>query len=50
MILVDVRSARSLENSDQQAAGSVRLDPDAAVDEARRLRLPKDAWLIAWCA
>jgi sodium/hydrogen antiporter len=50
VILLDVRTDRSRETSDQQAEGSVRIPPDDVVPEARKLKLPKEAWLIAYCA
>ena len=50
LIILDVRTDRSLETSDQQAAGAVRLPPEHVVAEASELKLPKDAWLIAYCA
>ncbi len=48
VVIIDVRTDRSLD--DLQAAGSVRLPPDEAVSQARKLVLPKAAWLIAYCA
>jgi NhaP-type Na+/H+ or K+/H+ antiporter len=50
VIILDVRTDRSLETSDQQAAGAVRLPPEHVVAEANELKLPKEAWLIAYCA
>lgn len=50
VIVLDVRTDRSLETSDHRARGSVRINPDHAVVEAREKKLPKDAWLIAYCA
>jgi NhaP-type Na+/H+ or K+/H+ antiporter len=50
VIVLDVRTERSRETSDYQAQGSVRLPPDDAISQARQLDLPKDAWLIAYCA
>jgi NhaP-type Na+/H+ or K+/H+ antiporter len=50
LILLDVRTDRSREPSEYQAKGSVRLSPDDAVAEARKLKLPQEAWLIAYCA
>jgi NhaP-type Na+/H+ or K+/H+ antiporter len=48
VIILDVRTDRSLD--ELQAQGAVRLPPDNAVKRARELGLPKDAWLIAYCA
>jgi rhodanese-related sulfurtransferase len=50
VILLDVRTERSREPSESQAKGSVRMVPEGVVAEARDLKLPKDAWLIAYCA
>ncbi len=50
MILLDVRTERSRETSEFQAEGSVRMPPENVVIQARKLNLPKDAWLIAYCA
>jgi NhaP-type Na+/H+ or K+/H+ antiporter len=50
VVMLDVRTERSLETSDLQVKGAVRLPPDDAVRRARELNLPKDAWLIAYCA
>lgn len=50
VIVLDVRSLRSLEASDATAQGAVRIDPERTVHEAERLRLPKEAWLVAFCA
>ena len=50
VILVDVRTERSRDTSDFEAEGSVRIVPENVVIQAQKLRLPKDAWLIAYCA
>ncbi len=50
VIILDVRTERSLETSEQQAQGAIRLPPDDVAQRARELGLPKDAWLIAYCA
>jgi sodium/hydrogen antiporter len=49
-ILLDVRTDRSRDTSDFQAKGSVRIMPDHVVAQANELKLPKEAWLIAYCA
>jgi hypothetical protein len=49
-ILLDVRTERSRDTSDFQAKGSVRMPPENVVIQAKELKLPKDAWLIAYCA
>ena len=50
LILLDVRTEGSLETSESMAQGAIRMPPDHVVEQARELRLPKDAWLIAYCA
>jgi NhaP-type Na+/H+ or K+/H+ antiporter len=50
IILLDVRTERSMETSESMAQSAVRMPPDHVVDQARELNLPKDAWLIAYCA
>lgn len=48
--ILDVRSAASYRGADLQAAGSVRVRPDHAVENAAALALPKHDWLVAYCA
>ncbi len=50
VVILDVRTQRSLETSELTARGSIRLDPERPVQEAQRLHLPKEAWLVAFCA
>jgi NhaP-type Na+/H+ or K+/H+ antiporter len=50
VVLLDVRTERSRETSDSQAEGSIRMPPENVVQQARKLKLPNDAWLIAYCA
>jgi hypothetical protein len=50
VILLDVRTERSMETSESMAQGAVRMPPEHVVAQARELKLPKEAWLIAYCA
>lgn len=50
VILLDVRTERSIGESETMAQGAVRMPPEHVVDQARELKLPKEAWLIAYCA
>ena len=50
VILLDVRTERSMETSESMAQGAVRMPPEHVVEQARELKLPKDAWLLAYCA
>ncbi len=49
VLLVDVRTDRTYNPSDRQAAGAIRLEPDHPVAHARELNLPQDAWIVAYC-
>jgi NhaP-type Na+/H+ or K+/H+ antiporter len=48
--ILDVRTERSIEDSDLQAKGAIRMLPDHVVERAKELGLRKEAWLIAYCA
>jgi NhaP-type Na+/H+ or K+/H+ antiporter len=48
--LLDVRTERSIEDSDTQVKGAVRLPPDHVAARARELALDPERWLIAYCA
>lgn len=48
--ILDVRTERSIENSDEQAQGAVRMPPDDVVKRATEIGLSQDAWLVAYCA
>jgi NhaP-type Na+/H+ or K+/H+ antiporter len=50
VIILDARTTRTFEESGLLASGAVRLHPDHAVQEATKLNLPRDAWLVAFCA
>jgi rhodanese-related sulfurtransferase len=50
VVLLDVRTERSRDTSDLQAKGSVRMPPENVAIQAREMKLPKEAWLIAYCA
>lgn len=50
LILLDVRTERTYDPSEQKAAGAIRLPPDHVAERARELKLPPDAWLVAYCA
>lgn len=50
VIILDVRTERSMETSESMAQDAVRLPPENVAQRARELELPKDAWLIAYCA
>jgi sodium/hydrogen antiporter len=50
VVILDVRTERTLEGADAQAKGAVRLPPDHLAQRAKELGLNKEDWLIAYCA
>lgn len=48
--ILDVRTDRSLGESDEQAKGAVRMPPDHVVERAKEFGLRAGEWLIAYCA
>src|SRR5207249_1824003 len=50
VVILDARSERTYDDSDLQARGAVRIHPDSAVRDAAMFNLPKNAWLVAFCA
>jgi NhaP-type Na+/H+ or K+/H+ antiporter len=48
--LLDVRSSSSYRGADLQASGAVRIDPDRPVESAAARSLPREDWLVAYCA
>jgi NhaP-type Na+/H+ or K+/H+ antiporter len=48
--ILDVRTDRSLVETDQQAKGAVRMPPDHVIERAKELGLKPEGWLIAYCA
>jgi sodium/hydrogen antiporter len=48
--VLDVRTERSIEESDAQAKGAVRMPPEHVVERAKELGLKEDMWLITYCA
>lgn len=48
--LLDVRTQRTFDSSDSKSIDAIRMVPENVVKQATDLRLPKDAWLIAFCA
>jgi NhaP-type Na+/H+ or K+/H+ antiporter len=49
LIPLDVRREEARGESEWEAEGSRRVSPQLAIIDARRLELPKDAWLVAYC-
>ena len=48
--LIDVRTDKSWDGSDTMAAGALRLPPAKPVESAAALALPRQDWLVAYCA
>ncbi|MBA3248214.1 MAG: cation:proton antiporter [Pyrinomonadaceae bacterium] len=50
VMILDVRTERSLEGQNAQASGAVRMPPDHVAERARELGLKQEVWLVAYCA
>ena len=50
ILILDVRSDRNFESSEFQAQGALRFSPDQAVQRIADLQIPRQTWLIAFCA
>ncbi|MGA7730148.1 MAG: cation:proton antiporter [Chloroflexia bacterium] len=52
VVLVDARTERTYDGSEQMVKGAVRLNPNMPMlaEQAREAGLPKDAWLPIFCA
>lgn len=48
--ILDVRTAKGYAGAQLTALGALRLDPNAPVQSAAGLALPREEWLIAYCA
>jgi sodium/hydrogen antiporter len=49
VVILDVRTVRTLGESDYKAEGSIRIDPERAVADARAKQIPQGAILAAYC-
>jgi sodium/hydrogen antiporter len=50
VVLLDARKDGAWAESDLKAAGAIRIPPDDAALRAAELALPRNAWLVAYCA
>jgi NhaP-type Na+/H+ or K+/H+ antiporter len=50
VVILDVRTDRTYDPSSTQAHRAVRLPPDHLAARASELNLPREAWLVAYCA
>jgi hypothetical protein len=48
--ILEVRSGRGYEEPRLRGEGTIRVDPNHPEDSAARLTLPKNEWLVAYCA
>jgi NhaP-type Na+/H+ or K+/H+ antiporter len=49
LVVADVRAEAAWAESDVQAQGAVRIDPDRPAEHAGVLGLPQDVWLVLYC-
>jgi sodium/hydrogen antiporter len=50
VILLDVRKDNAWNEANQKARGAIRLPPDNSAVRAAELALPRNDWLVAYCA
>jgi NhaP-type Na+/H+ or K+/H+ antiporter len=50
VVLLDVRKEKGWSESPTKASGAIRLPPDRAAPRAAELALPRNDWLVAYCA
>jgi sodium/hydrogen antiporter len=50
VVILDVRTDRTYDPSPTLARDAIRLPPDHVGERAAELNLPRDAWLVAYCA
>lgn len=50
VIILDVRSERTFNDSEYLAGGAIRVDPNRAREYAAGNGIGKDAWIVAFCA
>jgi len=50
LLVVDARSERSFDDDRRRAEGAIRIPPDDAARRVAELGVPKNTWLILFCA
>lgn len=50
VLIFDVRTERTYDPSPTQAREAMRIPPDHVVDRARELNIPREAWIVCYCA
>jgi rhodanese-related sulfurtransferase len=48
--ILDVRTERGYQEARLQGAGAIRIAPNRPAESAASLALPKNEWLVAYCA
>jgi sodium/hydrogen antiporter len=49
-VILDVRTDRTYDPSPTQARGAIRMPPDHVAERATELNLPREAWIVCYCA
>jgi hypothetical protein len=50
VLILDVRSEPSFASSELQAQGAVRVPPDQALRRIAEMNVPRETWIVAFCA
>ena len=50
LLILDVRTERAYDPSPAQARGAIRIPPDHVSERASEISLPRDAWIVCYCA
>lgn len=50
VVIVDARTDRTRNRSELQARGAFRMPPDHVRERAVELQIPRDAWVVVYCA
>ena len=50
ILILDVRRDRNFAASEFQAQGALRISPDQPAQRIAELQIPRQTWLIAFCA
>ena len=49
-VILDVRTDRTYDPSPTRARGAIRMPPDHVAERAGELNLPREAWIVCYCA
>jgi NhaP-type Na+/H+ or K+/H+ antiporter len=50
LVILDVRTERTYDPSPAQARGAIRVPPDHVAERASELNIPREAWIVCYCA